>query len=303
MTVNTAEGGAVSPAETETITPAGTATEAQQPSEKIANGEDPDEGIPTFTPSDAEEADKKAEQDKGKKRTTRIEQRIGRYKDDAREATSRAKAAEDRAAAAERKLALYERPLVTKQQRENLTYEQLEEVRVREAVRAEKALEARADIADARAEAQTGAQDAHYAQVVDKLQEAEAQFPGITKEIGTKIKDISPFTVEWMADSEVAPGIGLFLINDPEVADALFALSNQDRRNPHYNLKMAAKLLAEIEVAVKTAPARKATKAPDPGTTLRGGNPPAKRSLEEMSKGEFVGDYVTARRKELERGM
>lgn len=172
--------------------------------------------------------------------------------------------AQRNAAQAERDAALSEldrlrRPLQTQVPYDQLPFEQQEQVRIREAVRAERAEEAAqaARMHHARVEAQRIAVfDAKLAAATDRLPDAKDKFLRVP---------CSDVAADFIAESERAPELANYLGSNP--AEAYRIANLPDTRQ--------VAELARLEGRLGAAPpVRRVSQAPAPVTTVGGASPP-----------------------------
>lgn len=85
---------------------------------------------------------------------------------------------------------------------------------------------------------------------------------------------VTPDMAEFIANSDVAPELAVYLTKNRAEADRLSELTDP-RRATRASLREADQLMARMESRLQRAPkVRQATTAPNPGTTLNGGAPP-----------------------------
>lgn len=190
------------------------------------------------------------------------------------------------------------KPLV--KDRSQLDYDQTERLRVREGVREERIEENTDRIRDL-AERERSTAEAEFDAVVDGVVEtlgSDERFPGLADKI-EKI-NLHAQTVHFMADSERAAEFANHLVLNPKVADQLYRMC--DRRSAHYDPQGAERFMARIEAGIIRAPARKATAAPNPGTTLNGAGAPTTAQLAELAKSEDASAYIRQREAAWKKG-
>ena len=191
------------------------------------------------------------------------------------------------------RLARYEQPLVKPSERENLDYDQRETLRIREATRVERKEELQDQIADAieKEKSLVGMQ------LYETLSEAnDPELKPFFEDINFPLNDD---VIEFLAQSDQSVAIAKHLVQNRELAAKLHALTSgktvtraQLREFDRQMLGLEARLRAGVGVQP-----RKASQAPNPGTTLRGGSPPPEaKSLEEIND---MDEYMKRRLPEL----
>ena len=216
-------------------------------------------------------AEKTGEDDKGPKKPNRID-----AKERVQQAVRRQRLAERERDAALRRLSELEKP-IRPENYEQLDYEARDTIRVREAVRDESAVAARTEaerLEHERREAWAEARDARNEAFVEKLRDSEAANPGIFDRFSSV--PVTEDMAQFIADSELGVEIANYLsqpANRREV-DQLVRLTDPRMQPSREDLREADRILSRIEGRLSRAPpTRKATTAPNPGTTLAGANP------------------------------
>lgn len=215
-------------------------------------------------------AEKAGEDDKGKK-PNRID-----AKERVQQAVRRQRLAERERDAALRRIAELQTP-IRPQNYDQLGFEDRDNIRVREAVREESAVTAKQEaerLENERREAWAEARDARNEAFVERLRDAETANPGIFDRFSRVpvTEDMAAF----IADSDMAVEMANYLsqpANGREL-EQLVRLTDPRMQPSREDLREADRILTRIEGRLSRAPqARKATTAPNPGTTLSGGNP------------------------------
>jgi hypothetical protein len=183
---------------------------------------------------------------------------------------------------------------------DQLDFEARDSVRVREAVRQETAESTRAEAVRAeeeRREALAEAWDARNEAFIEKLNAAEAANPGLFDRFASV--PVTHEMAEFIAASDMSVEIANYLsmpANRRE-ADHLARLTDPRGQPSREDLREADRIMSRIEARLSKAPqVRKATTAPNPGTTLNGTGAPANLSLAELAGKDDMAAY-SARRK------
>jgi hypothetical protein len=263
-----------------TVTPAaGDAVSTPAPSSSTPAPEAPTQvqdtvqPTPEAVPGEPAAEQKAGEDDKGKK-PNRID-----AKERVQQAVRRQRLAERERDAALRRLAELEKP-IRPENYDQLDFEARDTIRVREAVRDESAATARTEaerLEHERRDAWVEARDARNEAFAERLSEAEAQSPGLFDRFSRVpvTEDMAAF----IAESELGVEIANYLsqpANRREV-EMLNRLTDPRMQPSRDDLREADRILSRIEGRLSRAPqVRKATQAPNPGTTLGGGNPSPK---------------------------
>lgn len=268
------------------VTPATTPAPTPTPDPAIT---DP-ASSPAATPeSSAPDAASTGEDDKGKK-PNRID-----AKERVQQAVRRQRLAERERDAALRRIAELEKP-IRPQNFDQLDFEQRDQLRVREAVRAETAESARAEASVKEAERQEAyieARNARNEAFGERLMEADKANPGLYERFASV--PVTEDMAQFIAESDLSVEIANYLsmpANRRE-AEYLSRLTDPQGRPTREDLREADRILSRIEQRLSKAPqTRKATTAPNPGTTLAGGNPaPAGKDPGTMSDAEYSAWY------------
>lgn len=175
------------------------------------------------------------------------------------------------------------KPIVPAEQRETLDYDQLERLRVREALRENRREELTERETEIRTQDRQLAEqevEAIHTTVLESLDAAQDRFPGLVEAFATKI-NLTQDTVDFLAHSEKAAELADHLVKNPDVATELYHLTNPRTANAA-SRREADRILVRLEEKIQK-PTRKPTQAPDPGTILNGGSPPGPDApLEEL---------------------
>jgi len=185
---------------------------------------------------------------------------------------------------------------------DGLDYDQRERLRVREALREDRIEDNRQRASSLREQDQQIRDqeiEASHNELFNQLGAATDRFPGLTEKI-TRI-NLSQDTVEYLADSDMGAELANHLVAHPETADRLFDLTNPKVATPS-SLREADRLMARLEASIQKPTARKATTAPNPGTTLNGATTPSAASLSELAKKEDASAYIKAREAQWKSG-
>ena len=270
-----AAGGAVETPAPQTANQTSSATETPNPSQTPPETA-PDSGEPA--------AEKAGEEDRKKPNRIDAKERV-------QQAVRRQRLAERERDAALRRLAELEQP-IRPQNFDQLPFEERDSLRVREAVRQETAATARTEaerMEVERREAALEARDARNEAFVEKLRDSEARSPGIYDRFASipVTEDMAAF----IADSDRAVEMADYL-SRPEArreVEQLVRLTDPRMRPSREDLREADRILSRIEGRLSKAPqVRRATQAPNPGTTLGGGNSaPSGRDPATMSDADY----------------
>lgn len=250
----------VEPASTEAINP-----NANAPAEVKEN---PEPKAESENESPAEPEGEK-EGDEGTKKPTRAQQRIS-------EIYAQKKEAEARAAAAWAEVARVKKEMQQIAERKadpNLSYEEQDALRVREAVKGER-------FQDAVASAQVHEQMAVRAMqetFAAKVEAARERMPDFDQ-VFTDATPISRIGAEFVANSDKAADIAYHLGKNPREAARIASL-------PDWQQGVE---LARIEAKVSAPPVRKISQAPKPVATLSGGSAPTVKDPANMSASEYM---------------
>ncbi len=190
------------------------------------------------------------------------------------------------------RLARLDQPLVPEEKKADLDYDQRETLRIREASRAERKDEIREQLDTV---ANKSLQATAHAVA---LQLQEANDPALQPIFEEDNFPLSTETLEFLAETDQAVAIAKHLVANRDVAKRLEELTSG--KATRAQLREADRILLGLEAraraGVMTQP-RKATQAPNPGTTLKGGSPPSVQpSLEEIDN---MDDYMKRRLPEL----
>lgn len=220
-------------------------------------------------PADQEGQGSDADEIKAKKRSAR--QRIA-------ELTAQKYALQAELDSARSEAARLRKPLEVPRDRE-LTFEEQDAYRLREAVRAERADEMEAEAR--RKEA--AALEAQREMFAKRVEEASDRIPDLRERVSDPMLPISPYAVELIAESERGAELAYWLATNRSEAVRIYDLPP---------LKQAAEL-ARIEARLQAAPqVRKVTQAPQPPPTVGGGNAqPGPKPPSEMSMAEYNAWY------------
>lgn len=268
---------ATTPAAGEAVTPAQTTTPATPSTETTQTTQTSDPQV-AETPSEAGAETPEAEEPKARKRSAaeRIQQLSRRAKD-----------AEGRERAARAEIARLRKPIAANV--DNLDYDQRERLRMREALREERLETAEQHVTHARDDAVEATHETIFA----KIEEAADRFPDLMDKIVAI--NLSQDTVDYLAGSEKGADLAHHLATNPGVADKLHRLTDP-RTATRSSLRDADRLMAQLEASIAKPQPRKATTAPNPGSTLNGGTPPAAAALADLAKSENPADYIAQRR-------
>lgn len=247
----------------------------------------------TPTPDGQPDPAKTGAEDEGEKKS-RFQGRISQLVQQRRDADARAAAAEEQA----RELARQLREIRSKP-REDLDYDQREDLRL------QTALDQR-DMRSAQHQAEAARQEALTlsAQTLHAKLEAAAD-PDIKPFMEDETFPLTDHMIEFISDSDKAPELAKHLVQNPRVADQLARLTFRNaRRSPTVEqLRAADRILLRLEAQLAVAPPapRKTSNAPNPGTTLRGGQSVSEQpSLNEVDDMEA---YAERRREMWKKGL
>lgn len=199
-----------------------------------------------------------ASETEGKKPAKSPSQRISQLKRERDEA-------EIRAYAAEQRLRSLKRPLSA---REDMTEVQRSAVELRNADRAMEAEEVASTVDEARSEMRSARLSLFTEKVGDpEIVDKFCRLPRVSEELA-----------DLVAESDMAREIATKLSNSPAEARRLSLLP------PH---RLGAELARLEQSLAKTPPVRRVSQAPEPGSTLKGGSNPPRKSLGEQPYSEF----------------
>jgi len=276
------------PAAGEAVTPAQNDPTKQTPATETpitAQEEQPGE-------SDAEKTGKEGEgEEEQKRKSSRFSFRISQLVNQRRTAESQ----RDAALAA---LARLQKPLATDV--ENLDYDQRERLRHRQALREERVDEVQEQ---ARFHDNVAREAVHEA-VIARCESAGD--PAVSEALLSI--PLTEDTVDFLAESDKAPELVKHLAANPDLAARIHRMTftGDGRRSPtatRASLREADRMLTAIVAKLGSAPVvRKATNAPNPGTTLNGGSPPPGASLHDLAKSEDATDYIKQRQAQWGKG-
>lgn len=241
---------------------------AQSSAEATPNAQTQPEAVEGAEPEVAASKEgEQASETEGKKQARTASARIDQLKRERDEA-------EIRAYAAEQKLRGLKRPIAAK---DNMTEVQRSAVELRNADRELEAQEVSSTVDEARAEMRNARFELFSEKVGDaKIVEAFCKLPRVSEELA-----------DLVAESDMAAELAAKLSNSPQEARRLSALP------PH---RLGAEL-ARMETSLSKAPAvRRVSQAPEPGSTLKGGSNPTRKSAGEMPYRE----YEKMRQKQME---
>ena len=248
------------------------AKEGSDPSKPEGDGSEPDAG-------------KTGDEGEAKKSENRVpaKVRIARITGQRNEARVERDAFRDRAERAEANLAKLQKQM----QNPDLSFDERESLRMREAIQTQ-------NLEDSRAEEQSAGQRVDYAGANEFFArvEADESMPADFLDKFGKTP-VSAAMTDMLIESEKGPQLALYLANNVKTAEEIYRLT--ESRNPGDRREGERRLL-KIEAGLQAAKPRTVSKAPDPGTRLSGGTPPSPKSLEEE---DDQGAYNARRHKML----
>jgi hypothetical protein len=201
--------------------------------------------------------------------------------------------------AANSRLARLSQPLVPEDKKADLDYDQRETLRIREASRAERKDELQEQVQTLHERSMHAAATA----VIEQLNEASD--PALKPILEDPRFPLSDEIIEFLADTDQAVAVAKHLSQNRDIAFRLETLTS-GKGVTRASLREADRILLGIEARARAgvvAQPRRATQAPNPGTTLRGGAPPPTEvSLSDLAKKEDAGEYIKRREAEWAKG-
>ncbi len=196
---------------------------------------------------------------------SRFQERIDRLTAEKRDAEARARAAEER-------LQKLQQPLEVPKDRD-LTFDEQESLRIRQALREERAAETRQEAENDRKEALEKRQESFEAKakaVADRMPDLLEKFYAVP---------CSDFASDFISESDKAAEIAYFLGSNPHEAQRIASLP----------VTRQAIELARLESKLQAAPQmRKTSAAPNPPPMVGGGASPGPKDPANMTPAEFI---------------
>jgi hypothetical protein len=195
---------------------------------------------------------------------SRFQERIDRLTAEKRDAEARARAAEER-------LTKLQQPLEVPKDRD-LTFDEQESLRIRQAFRQERAAETEQEAIRGREEVflkRKETFEAKAAAVADRMPDLLERFSAVP---------VSHFAADFIAESEKTAELAYYLGSNPHEAQRIASLP----------VTRQAIELARLESKIQAAPqVRKTSAAPNPPPTVGGGASPGPKSYSDMSMAEY----------------
>lgn len=232
---------------------------------------------PSQPPADTQETGQNDKDDEQKQRRRRYQERIDQL-------TAQKRVAEARLAEMEvRYRTLLKEPDVPRDR--ELSYDEQENLRLRQVVRSERAEDVRSEAAQTAAQARQARLEMFQAKVesvADRMPDLAQKFSAVP---------VSEFAADFIAESERAAELAYYLGSNPHEAHRIASLPV-----PRQGVE-----LARLESKLQAAPAvRKVSQAPNPPRIVDGGSAaPQAKSPSEMTEAEYS-DWYRERKKKAE---